>query len=91
MKTIMPHSYSPWEGGPWMKYSGPAVTLTELNRMRKSIRSVGYAVMQSDTCDITVHALAFDDPELGWGKFGRWDEINGWTTTRYNAERKKAA
>jgi hypothetical protein len=28
---------------------------------------------------LTVHSLAFENPAVGWGRFARWDRINGFT------------
>lgn len=35
-----------------------------------------------------VHSLVFETPLAGWGSYGRWDCVNGWTTTIEDARKR---
>ena len=68
---LHPREYTDKEGGDWMLWKHGPVDYCSLIAGNPTCRING----------VVVHSLAFENPAAGFGLFGRWDSVNGWTTT----------
>lgn len=68
-KAVLPHSYAKEEGGAWASWEGGWLEADYLK--------VPYMLENWPG----IYSLAFDDPAIGYGRFPRWDKVNGWTHT----------
>ena len=101
-EVVVPLWFTTREGNKWIKYEGEGFTMKQLRGARIIPFDINKSQLPATeayflTVSIPnglryikyiIHSLAFDNPSFGWGYVARWDVVNGWTTTRYQSERR---
>ena len=83
--TLTPSHYAASEGGKWHVWpSWVEFNAEVLAKRNPKVVLASPHDGRNPSSPLLVHSIAFDDPgkdpvKKGWGKFGRWDCINGWT------------
>lgn len=99
LEVVVPLWFTTSEGGKWWLYEGSGFTMKQLRGARQSPLNLAqinapvkanYYLTATKTSGIRhtkyiVHALAFTNPTMSWRYVARWDVVNGWTVTRYQA------
>ena len=88
-QQVYPREYTDVEGGNFKLWMDGPVTYEQLRLALKRAIVPGHLCCKvTDLNGLVVHSIAFETPAAGSGNYGRWDCLNGWTTSIENARRR---
>jgi hypothetical protein len=77
---IFPWECTETEGGNFKIWKGGSVTYQQLKKL--------IGKQQVSINGVLLHCLIFESAGAGHSRYGRWDSINGWTTTIAQAKHR---